>query len=94
MAHAAERAKQVEVRGRSNQGQAEWQRLDQTGRGQVDPLTVSICGPDPAFSTDSAGRRRLSISAASSPSAEGSLSATFAARSAHAEGVHPRLAIQ
>ena len=49
MAHAAERAKQVEVRGRSNQGQAEWQRLDQTGRGQVGPLTVSTCGPDPAF---------------------------------------------
>ena len=29
---------------------SEQRRLDPTGRGQVDPLTVSICGPDPAFS--------------------------------------------
>ena len=73
---------------------SEQRRLDPTGHGQVNPFTVSIRGPDPAFSMDSAVRRRLDISAASSPSAEGSLSATFEARSAHAEGVHPRLAIQ
>ena len=31
---------------------SEQRRLDSTGHGQVNPLTVSICGPDPAFSTD------------------------------------------
>ena len=47
---------------------SEQRRLDPTGHGQVNPFTVSICGPDLAFSTDSAVRWRLDISAASSPS--------------------------
>ena len=45
-------------------------RLDLTGRGQVDTLTVSIHGLDPAFSMAST-RRRLCISAESTPFAEG-----------------------
>ncbi len=42
--------------------------------------------PTRRFSMDSTIRRRLDVSAESTPSAEGSLSATFAARSAHTEG--------
>ena len=34
-------------------------RRDPTGHGQVDPLTVSIGGLDPAFEMDSTVRRRL-----------------------------------
>ena len=45
----------------------------------MDTLTVSIHGLDPAFSM-APTRRRLGVSAESTPSAEGLLSATFAAR--------------
>ena len=44
--------------------------LDLTGRGKVDHLTVSIYGLDPAFSMAST-RRRLGVSAESTPFAEG-----------------------
>ena len=65
---------------------SEQRRLDSTGHGQVNPLTVSIRGPDPAFSTDYDVRRRLGVSAESTPSSEGSWSAISATRSAHAGG--------
>ena len=87
MAHAAERAKQVEVRTERDSSTVSTssarRRLDLTERGQVDPLTVSICGPDPAFSTASTVRRRLGVSAESTPSAAGSWSAISTTRSAH-----------
>jgi len=43
---------------------------------------------------DSTVWRRLDFSVESAPPVESSWSATFTARSAHAEGVHPRLAVQ